>query len=265
LKKTASSLLIFFMILGVAVLARPAAAMGVSSARDNDSNAVISGGCQTITECQQKFNDDAGVRNILSCFHINSADMNNMTNNAVVGQVTDSNNVLVNGKVVATHAMTAGRQNIAGSTRSTCGNSPFFMRPPSVSFASSPLTAFVMMDSNNQFDFAILTSCGNPVMATPVKAKPTATPAAATPAAPSQTQQQQQQQTVVVNNAQPATTQEQQQSPPVAPTQTQTQTAPAPAPSLPNTGAGAVMGISTLAALFSTIGHLAYQKYYKRV
>jgi hypothetical protein len=263
LKKFKSSLLALFMILGLGLMAMPVAAQEVSSARDNDANAVIKNGCLTVSECQQKFNDDASVRNIYSCFHINAADMQGMGSTAVVGQVTDKNTVIVNGKTVATNAMTAGRQNIAGSTRSTCGNFPFFMRPPSVSFASSPLTAFVMMDSNNQFDFAILTSCGNPVIATPVKVK-TTTPATTTPAAPTQTQQQQQQQTVVVNNTQPTTTQ-QQQSQPTAPTQTQTQTAPAPSKSLPNTGPGAVAGFSFVAGGLSALSHLFYQRYLRRI
>jgi hypothetical protein len=258
LRKLTSLLLAIFMVFGLAAVTRPVVALDVSSARDNDANAVIQGGCLTISECQQKFTNDRSVANIFSCFHINAADMNNMTNNAVVGQVTDNNTVIVNGKVVANHAMTAGRQNIAGSSRSTCGNEPFFMRPPSVSFASSPLTAFVMMDSNNQFDFAILTSCGNPVIATPVKVKTTA------PAAPTQTQQQQQQQTVIVNNTQPATTQ-QQQSQPAAPTQTQTQTSPAPSKSLPNTGPGAVAGFSFVAGGLSALGHLFYQRYLRRI
>lgn len=245
-------------------MARPVAAQTVSSTRDNDANAVIKGGCLSVAECQQAFNNDASVRNIYSCFHINAADMNNMTGHAVVGQVTDKNTVIVNGKTVATNAMTAGRQNIAGSTRSSCGNFPFFMRPPSVSFASSPLSAFVMMDSNNQFDFAILNSCGNPVMATPVKVKAPATPAPTTPVAPTQTQQQQQQQqqTVVINNTQPTVTQQQQQ---LTPAQNQTQTTPAPAKSLPNTGAGAVVGLSSLATVLATAGHLAYQRYFRRV
>jgi hypothetical protein len=250
--------LAIFMVFGLAAATRPAAALDVSSTRDNDANAVIQGGCLTISECQQKFTNDSSVANIFSCFHINTADMNNMTGHAVVGQVTDKNTVIVNGKTVATNAMTAGRKDYAGSTKSTCGNFPFFMRPPSVSFASSPLTAFVMMDSNNQFDFAILTSCGNPVIATPVKVKTTA------PAAPTQTQQQQQQQTVIVNNTQPATTQ-QQQSQPAAPTQTQTQTSPAPSKSLPNTGPGAVAGFSFVAGGLSALGHLFYQRYLRRI
>jgi hypothetical protein len=262
LKKFKSSLLALFMILGLGLMAKPVVAQQVSSARDNDANAVIKNGCLTVSECQQKFNDDASVRNIYSCFHINAADIQGMGSTAIVGQVTDNNAVMVNGKVVATHAMTAGRKNFAGSTRSSCGNEPFFMRPPSVSFASSPLSAFVMMDSNNQFDFAILTSCGNPVIATPVKVK--TTPATTTPAAPTQTQQQQQQQTVVVNNTQPTTTQ-QQQSTPAAPTQTQTQTAPAPSKSLPNTGPGAVAGFSFVAGGLSALGHLFYQRYLRRI
>jgi hypothetical protein len=261
LKKLKHSLLALLIILGLCALASPVSALDVDSTRDNDTNAVISGGCLTINECQQKFTSDTSVINIFSCFHITAADMKAMVNTAVVGQVTTNNTVLVDGKVVATHAVTAGRQNIDGSTRSSCGNFPFFIRPPSVSFTSNRLTAFVVMDSNDQFDFAILTSCGNPVMATPVKVK-VAPPAATTPAAPTQTQQQQQQQTVVINSTQPAV-QQQQQATPAAPTQTQTQVTPAAATQLPNTGPGAIAGISLLASGLGTVGHFLYQRFRK--
>jgi uncharacterized repeat protein (TIGR01451 family) len=82
----------------------------------------------------------------------------------VEGSVTTENKVLIGDKVVATNAVTAGRQNMPGSTPILSGQ--FYERPPSVSFNSSPLNAFVKME-NDQFKYAVIMSCGNPVKATP--------------------------------------------------------------------------------------------------
>jgi uncharacterized repeat protein (TIGR01451 family) len=84
----------------------------------------------------------------------------------VEGSVTTENKVLIGDKVVATNAVTAGRQNMPGSTPIL--NGQFYERPPSVSFNSSPLRAFVKMDQD-QFKYAVIMSCGNPVKATPAE------------------------------------------------------------------------------------------------
>lgn len=88
--------------------------------------------------------------------------------------------------MVATGALTGGRQDISGSTREDVGGTVFFVRPPSVSFASSPLSAFVVM-VNGQFKFAIIASCGNAVKATPVAPAPKPAPKPAPTPAPKPT------------------------------------------------------------------------------
>jgi hypothetical protein len=159
-------------------------ALTISSVRDCDANAVIRCGALNSTELENRFHE-AGVAEIFSSFGISAQDIANARNSAVEGQVTSGNEVMVNGQVVATNAITAGRQNMSGSTMMTSGGVTFFRRPPSVSFASSPLAAFVMMNNNDRFAFAIIASCGNPVIATPVRqpARPVA-PAVRTPITP---------------------------------------------------------------------------------
>jgi hypothetical protein len=93
----------------------------------------------------------------------------------VAGEVYKDGTVKVNGQVVATDAITAGRQNISGSTKVTTNGTTFYRRPPSVSFVSSPLSAYVVM-KNGVFQFAILASCGNPVSAHPKLPTPTHKP-----------------------------------------------------------------------------------------
>jgi hypothetical protein len=236
------------LMVGIWLIAGGVQAASVSSTRDYNSNAVINGGCLSISECQQK-SSQSGTMTIYNYFGISSRAVDQMSTNAVVGLVYSNGTVKVNGKTVATGAMTAGRQNMAGSQAVTRNGTTFFVRPPSVSFVSSPLSAFVVM-RDNQFAFAILNSCGNPVMATPVvppvtkKTPPKVVVTTTKKVTPPPVQTQTQTQTVVVN--QPA--------PQVAAAQT---TAPA---KIPNTGPGAVIGLGGLATVFGTVAHTVYQR-----
>lgn len=150
-----------------------ATAVSYNGVRDCDSNAVIYCGAMTAGELISKYNASASAQNIFSYFHISSADINNIGSTAVAGQVTKSGDVIVNGQTVATNAMTGGRSDIPGSTQESYGGTVFYTRQPSVSFLNNSLDAFVVMN-NGQFAFAILSSCGNPIVATPV---PPPTPA----------------------------------------------------------------------------------------
>lgn len=183
------------------------------------------------------------VAHVYKYFGINKQDINNLGTQSVAGTVTKSGNVKVNGKIVATDAISAGCGFIPGSTKVNDGYMTFYTRPTSVSFASRSLKAMVVM-KNGRFDFAILNGCGNPVKATPVKPKK---PAVTTTATPTQSQTQTQTQTVVVNNTPPE----------VEAAQT---TAPAKATALPNTGPGDVLGISGLATVIGSAGHYIYNR-----
>ena len=98
-----------------------------------------------------------------------------MSKTAEVGSVTKSGEVILDGKVVATKAVTAGRLNISGSTKHTNNGTVYYTRPPSVSFLNNSLSAYVVMD-NGKFKYAVLISCGNPVVGTPKVVTPTPTP-----------------------------------------------------------------------------------------
>jgi LPXTG-motif cell wall-anchored protein len=225
----------------LAVGLRPAIGHGLtmSSSGDCDSNNVITCGISDSSQLAQAAKP-SGIACLFNHFGITSQDINNFDSQAVSGTVTKSGNVLVNGRVVATDAMTAGRQNIAGSMRFACGNHGFFIRPPSVSFASSSLPAFVVM-RGGQFDFAIIASCGNPVMATPTTPK---TPVTVAPIVrPTQTQTQSQ--TVNVNTPAPVV---------------QSAATSAPAPVLPNTGAGSVISIFAGMTILGTLGHWLFTR-----
>lgn len=146
-----------------------------------DGNAVVYCGAASPGGLMNKYtsgdgvNSAASIQHIFSAFGISSSDMQNLGSTAQMGSVTRSGDVYVGNQLVAANALTAGRQNMAGSTRHMNQGTIFFTRPPSVSFASSPLPAFVVM-KNGVFQFAILTSCGNPVIAHPKTSPPPAQP-----------------------------------------------------------------------------------------
>lgn len=232
-------------------------ALTLSSTRDCDDNAVLRCGAMTTNELQSKYQNQ-NAQPIFSYFGISQQEINSMDSSAVAGQVTRDGQVKVGGKVVATNAMTAGRQNMAGSTKVNSGGQTFYARPTGVSFQSQSLPAFVVM-KNGIFQYAVIASCGNPVKATPVRK-----PVAKTPVTKQQVVEKETlTQTVVVEQPpapppapapQPvviaATT-----PPPAAPTP-----APKPAKSLPDTGAGSAVGLGVFAAIASAVAHNIYQR-----
>lgn len=176
---TRSSKLMYGILLGAAgllllagtIIPSIAHALTVDTPRDCDTNAVIYCGATTTTELHHKYNRTPDAQVIYRHFGITDWNIRNLTNNAVAGKVTQGGRVLVGKEEVATGAMTAGRVNMAGSTTVTSEGVTFYKRPPSASFQQPSLPAFVVLNSDGTFKYAIIASCGNPVTATP-KEKP---------------------------------------------------------------------------------------------
>ncbi|MBX4188510.1 hypothetical protein KW792_00210 [Candidatus Saccharibacteria bacterium] len=252
----------------IVVLAGVVFAMPLVRASDCDSNAVIRCGVSSNADLQSGY-QQTGTAAIYNYFGISATEVASMYSEAVNGTVTNSGSVLVGSKVVARDAMTAGRQNMSGSTAVTRGGTTFYVRPPSVSFQSSSLAALVVM-RDNRFSYAVIKSCGNPVMAIPVVTTPvvkktvpktvtkTVTKTVVVPPAvvntsvstpaPTQTQEQTQTQTVYVTpSVQAATT----AAAPVVPV----------AKALPKTGPGSnVLGISGTITALGTVGHYYFKR-----
>lgn len=167
IKRTLLALLgAIIMSSGLDVTASPTVA-----AASCNNNYVVHCGAVSASDLQHAYTTDSFVQHVYSYFGIQSGDINTLGTTMVQGTVTKTGNVIVNGQTVATNAWTAGRDTIPGSTKVTYQGSTFYKRPPSVSFVPDSLSAWVVM-KNNQFAFAILPSCGNPVIATAVKPKP---------------------------------------------------------------------------------------------
>ncbi|CAN5657516.1 hypothetical protein BH23PAT1_BH23PAT1_2860 [soil metagenome] len=160
-----------FRFLAVALLFAATAATAfvyrdsIVTARDCDSNAVMRCGAYSIGELKQKYqqNQNGNTKAIFQHFGINSeASFDGM----VEGRVTGNNDVFVGNRKVAHNVLTVGRQNITRGTGSTpiLGGAAY-VRHPSVSFKNpaGSLQAYVKLDANGNFKYAVIKSCGNPV------------------------------------------------------------------------------------------------------
>lgn len=206
-------------------------------------NSVIPGGVSSAADLKQKYQTNyCGIQPLYNYFGITGAgDFDGM----VAGHVDTANNVYVDSSnntvhtLVGKDAITAGRDNISndsGTSTPILGGT-FYKRPPAVSFASGTLDALIKLDGNGKFLFAVITSCGNPVMATnvvqPKPAPPAPAPTPPAPAAPAQ--------------------------PPAPPATPARAVAPAPQPAqLPATGAAGVLGLFVVATCLGTLVHHLY-------
>jgi hypothetical protein len=148
-----------------------------------DANAVVTGGVASVSALQQKYNNGTScvsggvtysnkaysIQDIYHGFNIGPSDISGMGADTENGYVTRSGDVYAGGKLVATNAMTAGRQDYGGATTHHYGATTYYERTPNQGFAAgvTQLDALVVM-KNGVFQFAIFNSCGNPVSATPV-------------------------------------------------------------------------------------------------
>ncbi|MEO7364029.1 MAG: PKD domain-containing protein [Candidatus Saccharimonadales bacterium] len=157
--------------LGVAHLATAQADVTFpASTADCDDNAVVRCGVTSTTGLKRSYAADVSVRNIFAGFGVSAADISSIDLSVVAGYVTKTNEVYVSSgnTLVATNAVTAGRQNISPSTSVTTNGTTYYTRSPSVSFKSDTIPAFVVM-KNGVFQYAVISSCANPVTATPKK------------------------------------------------------------------------------------------------
>ena len=135
----------------------------------DDGVAVVNCGVYSIAAARQKYTQ-GDIGKIYSAFGISRSDLSGDFKEGIVWR---NGKVTVNGEVVATDAITAGRN--FGGTPIPGTNAGKY---PTSKFATEGQTAFIKM-VNGKFSFAIIKSCGNPVTATP---KQPPQPPAPTPA-----------------------------------------------------------------------------------
>ena len=142
--------------------------------RDCDNNSIINCGAITGGELSQRYSENktGDLPAIYQSYGLSAGEMTSADAVAKMGEVRKDGTVVVGGEVVATDAMSIGRQNIfSGSTPKNIAGKTFYDTPPSRSFAKDSIVAYVYFNANGEFKAAVLTSCGNPVTGKP-KPKP---------------------------------------------------------------------------------------------
>jgi hypothetical protein len=156
------------------------------TARDCNSNAVISCGSLTTGQLISAYNSSSYAQKVYAYFGISGNDIKNLPTTAAAGHVDKHGNVYLDGRSspVAANAITAARQYTAGSQAVSSHDANFYTLPLSLALNTNTADAFVVMDKGN-FKYAVIASSDDPVttkLAAPKK--PTAPAAPITPAAP---------------------------------------------------------------------------------
>ncbi|MDB5181491.1 MAG: hypothetical protein JWP13_254 [Candidatus Saccharibacteria bacterium] len=150
-----------------------AANVTFNSTRNCNANSIINCGAMSVGELQQKYNADNKAKAVYDWYGITQAEMNDLQNVAVAGTAHKNGEVRVNGKVVANNAISAGYNNRAGRTQVNHNGVTFYNSTSQSVFVSDSIDAYVVLNGNGQFRYAILASCGNPMKATNVVPTPT--------------------------------------------------------------------------------------------
>lgn len=154
----ASSILLFNFLGGISNAALP---------RDCDNNSIVYCGSVTAGELATKYRENKthDLPAIYNSYGLSANEMTHAGSYSRMGEVRKDGRVIVGGRTVATDAQSIGRHNMAGSHPKVIGGRTYYESPPSTSFVSQSIAAFVFFDSNGDFKAAVLTSCDNPLSA----------------------------------------------------------------------------------------------------
>jgi len=167
----AGAIIAAVIIGGVNLLGGKPSVASASGERDCEATSVMWCGALSVNELINKYNtgdvaphhyDD--IPAIYASFGITAADVNGLQQHMAVGQVRADGTVWMNGVQIGEGAMTAGRAHTTHSV--AIPGTGAFKRPPSDSFArpTTTIDAFIGLDANGQPAWAILQSCGNPII-----------------------------------------------------------------------------------------------------
>lgn len=142
--------------------------VGIANAgQDCDSNAVIYCGITSRAKLKEKLTNGTGrqyqsaseLQSLFAYYRIYPKDVYRLRD----GYVTKDNRVVVPGYNVknGSNVYSMGRSYMSGSTRVSRFPYPIYLRHPSVSFRSNSIPAYVYMNPDSTFAYAVIKSCGN--------------------------------------------------------------------------------------------------------
>lgn len=149
------------------------------SGQDCSTNAIIKCGVSSPNDLRAKYKASSELQALYGHFGVTSSAINSTM---YAGTVLNNGDVVVNGKTVATGAMSVGRHQDDGSgckgTPFTVAGRTYYQGTTACRFGTNPnytgQAAYVMLSSDGQFIGAVLKPCGNIIYAKPCP-KPVAT------------------------------------------------------------------------------------------
>jgi len=174
-KKTFIAITALFITIGVIAALNGTSTQAVSSYRDCEEDTIIKCGAVTESELLQHYDNNVGdVQRIYAHYGINRGDLAGTTSEIKHGTVYQDGRVVVNGETVATNAYSLSRlpfnDKNGNKPRVVTVNGTTLYEGPNMSIFVRSVDAYVYF-RDGQFYKAILSACGNPLIAVP-KPKP---------------------------------------------------------------------------------------------
>lgn len=163
------------ILIAVAAFFAVNATMSPAEAAGCSGNSVIKCGVWSVSEMRQKYNSDytKGTKEIFTGMGVTSQMVNHAR--VVDGLIYKNGDVKVNGKTVATDAVTAGRWHLSGgkNIKHVDNGTTWYERDTETSFKTKEIwKVFVFLDDEGRFIGAVMLDCGNPVRAKNVVVPP---------------------------------------------------------------------------------------------
>lgn len=163
----AASLFIVLVTVFVLNIARPTQA---ATPRACGTNSIVTCGALTQSELIQKYtaNTPGDLDNIYSHYGLQLSDFEGTTSQMKIGKVyKDGARVEVDGVTVATNSYSVGRNNLPYSHPVVIDGKTYYERDDTYNYSYDYYDAFVFF-RGGVFYRAVIMTCGNPVVATPV-------------------------------------------------------------------------------------------------
>jgi len=163
---------LFVSLTGVALSANFATGSAPVSAATCNTNNIMPCGYGTISDFVNTYKANAAgdYPAIYAAYGLAPSEIDHLGQTAKMGMAYRDGTVKVDGKVVATNAVSLGREKKSYSQTVTIGGKTYYQDRDQDAFLSD-IPALVLMNGD-QFEFAALTACGNPVKGTPTGQPP---------------------------------------------------------------------------------------------
>src|SRR6266496_3290787 len=164
---------LFAAVTGVAVGTSTLHPVTSASAASCNTNNILPCGASSIADFtnQYRANRPGDLPAIYNYYHLAVGDIDRFLKTGQMGVAHKDGSITIGGKVVATSASSLGRERKAHSQTLNIGGKTYYSDRNQDVFLSDTIPAMVLMNGD-QFEFAALTACGNPLIATPTGQPP---------------------------------------------------------------------------------------------